>query len=158
MVGIFVIFVNLKKRNMEFYNILLNAHKGFAYLELLLVALFLVALLMTMFGYSGKVNNFLKKTTLFTMIFFHIQLLVGLVMLGVTFSNGLDMGAVMKNSDLRFQYVEHPFSMLIAVILMTIINKKVKTAETITLKVVFMGVLAIALFAFAFPWAKVFGA
>ncbi|QIG90087.1 MULTISPECIES: hypothetical protein [Chryseobacterium group] len=143
---------------MEFYNILLNAHKGFAYLELLLVALFLVALLMTMFGYSGKVNNFLKKTTLFTMIFFHIQLLVGLVMLGVTFSNGLDMGAVMKNSDLRFQYVEHPFSMLIAVILMTIINKKVKTAETITLKVVFMGVLAIALFAFAFPWAKVFGA
>ena len=60
---------------MEFYNILLNAHKGFAYLELLLVALFLVALLMTMFGYSGKVNNFLKKTTLFTMIFFHIQLL-----------------------------------------------------------------------------------
>lgn len=143
---------------MEFYNILINAHKGFAYLELLLVALFLVALLMTMFGYSGKVNNFLKKTTLFTMIFFHIQLLIGVVMLAVTFSKGLDMSSVMKNADLRFQYVEHPFSMLIGVILMTIVNKKVKTAETINLKVVIMGILAIALFAFAFPWTKVFGA
>jgi hypothetical protein len=33
------------------------------------------------------------------------------------------MGEVMKNSALRFQYVEHPFSMLIAAVLMTIVNK-----------------------------------
>lgn len=143
---------------MDFYNILLNAHKGFGYLELLLVALFIIALLATMFGYSGKVNNFLKKTTLFTMIFFHIQFLIGIVMLVINFTKGMDMGSVMKNADLRFQYVEHPFSMLIAAVLMTIVNKKVKSNDTISLAVVIMGLIAVGLFAFAFPWTRVFGA
>ncbi len=143
---------------MDFYNILLNAHKGFGYLEILLVTLFVIALLATMFGYSGKVNNFLKKTTLFTMIFFHVQFLLGVVMLIIKFSKGMDMGSIMKNADLRFQYVEHPFSMLIAAVLMTVINKKVKTNPTISLGIVIMGLIAVGLFAFAFPWARVFGA
>ena len=143
---------------MDFYKILLSAHKGFAYLELLLVALFIIALLATMFGFSGKVNKFLKKTTLFTMIFFHVQFLIGIVMLIINFSKGLDMGGVMKNADLRFQYVEHPFSMLVAAVLMTIVNKKVKSSDTITVPVVVMGLIAVALFGYAFPWARVFGA
>ncbi|MDQ1098486.1 MULTISPECIES: hypothetical protein [Chryseobacterium] len=143
---------------MDFYNILLNAHKGFGYLELLLVALFVIALLTTMFGFSGKVNGFLKKTTLFTMIFFHIQFLIGLTMLIINFSKGMDMGSVMKDSYLRFQYVEHPFSMLIGAVLMTIINKKVKSNDTISLAIVIMGLIAVGLFTFAFPWARVFGA
>ncbi|MDR2236220.1 MAG: hypothetical protein LBE92_08860 [Chryseobacterium sp.] len=143
---------------MDFYKILLNAHKGFGYLELLLVALFIIALLATMFGFSGKVNKFLKKTTLFTMIFFHIQFLLGIIMLVINFTKGMDMGSVMKNADLRFQYVEHPFSMLIAAVLMTIINKKVKSNDTISLGIVIMGLIAAGLFAFAFPWARVFGA
>lgn len=143
---------------MDFYKILLSAHKGFAYLELLLVALFIIALLATMFGFSGKVNKLLKKTTLFTMIFFHVQFLIGIVMLIINFSKGLDMGGVMKNADLRFQYVEHPFSMLVAAVLMTIVNKKVKSSDTITVPVVVMGLIAVALFGYAFPWARVFGA
>ncbi|MDN5395015.1 MAG: hypothetical protein L0G39_09865 [Chryseobacterium sp.] len=143
---------------MDFYKILLNAHKGFGYLELLLTSLFIIALLATMFGFSGKVNKFLKKTTLFTMIFFHVQFLIGVIMLVINFTKGLDMGSVMKNADLRFQYVEHPFSMLIAAVLMTIINKKVKSNDTISLGIVIMGLIAAGLFAFAFPWMRVFGA
>ncbi|UWX59576.1 hypothetical protein N0B40_14285 [Chryseobacterium oranimense] len=143
---------------MDFYKILLSAHKGFGYLELLLVSLFIIALLATMFGFSGKVNKFLKKTTLFTMIFFHVQFLIGIIMLVINFTKGLDMGSVMKNADLRFQYVEHPFSMLIAAVLMTIINKKVKSNDTISLGIVIMGLIAAGLFAFAFPWTRVFGA
>ncbi|AZA47540.1 hypothetical protein EG346_04770 [Chryseobacterium carnipullorum] len=143
---------------MDFYKILLNAHKGFGYLELLLTSLFIIALLATMFGFSGKVNKFLKKTTLFTMIFFHVQFLIGVIMLVINFTKGLDMGSVMKNADLRFQYVEHPFSMLIAAVLMTIINKKVKSNDTISLGIVIMGLIAVGLFAFAFPWMRVFGA
>lgn len=143
---------------MDFYKILLSAHKGFAYLELLLVALFIIALLATMFGFSGKVNKFLKKTTLFTMIFFHVQFLIGIIMLIINFSKGLDMSGVMKNAELRFQYVEHPFSMLIAAVLMTIVNKKVKSSDRITVPVVVMGLIAVALFGYAFPWARVFGA
>ncbi|MDF2552000.1 MAG: hypothetical protein K0R36_2411 [Chryseobacterium sp.] len=143
---------------MDLYKILLSAHKGFAYLELALTSLFIIALLTVMFGYSGKVNKFLKKTTLFTMIFFHVQFLIGIIMLIMNFTKGLDMGSVMKNADLRFQYVEHPFSMLIAAVLMTIINKKVKSKDTISLGIVIMGLIAVGLFAFAFPWTRVFGA
>ena len=79
-------------------------------------------------------------------------------MLITTFTGGLNMGEVMKNSALRFQYVEHPFSMLIAAVLMTIVNKKVKSNDTISLGITIMGLIAVALFAFAFPWVKVFGA
>lgn len=143
---------------MEIYNILLQAHRGFAYLELALVAAFLILLLVTMFGYSGNITKALRKVTLFTMIFFHVQFLIGLTMLISTFTKGLDMSAVMKNADLRFQYVEHPFSMLIAAVLMTVINKKLKTADKLTIRLMSLGFVAIALFVFAFPWARVFGA
>ncbi|WP_294233961.1 hypothetical protein [uncultured Chryseobacterium sp.] len=145
---------------MEFYNILLNAHKGIGYLEILLVTLFVIALLTTMFGYSGKVNKFLKKITLFTMIFFHVQFIAGIALLLVSpaVKAALSAGTLMSDSYSRFQYVEHPFSMLIAAVLMTVVNKKVKTNPTITLAVVIMGLIAVGLFAFAFPWARVFGA
>ena len=139
------------------YEILRNAHKGVGYLELLLVAVFVISLLVTALGYSGKINKLLRKSTLFTMIFFHVQFLLGAVMLVIHFTSGTDMGGLMKNAAMRFQYVEHPFSMLIAAILMTIVNKKVKTSENLSLKIVIMGLLAVALFVFAFPWAKVFG-
>lgn len=145
---------------MDFYKILLNAHKGFGYLELLLVTLFIIALLSTMFGFSGKVNKFLKKTTLFTMIFFHVQFLLGIIMLFVSpgVKAAMSAGTLMSDSYSRFQYVEHPFSMLIAAVLMTIVNKKVKSNDTISLGVVIMGLIAVGLFAFAFPWTRVFGA
>ncbi|WP_294324517.1 hypothetical protein [uncultured Chryseobacterium sp.] len=145
---------------MEFYNILLNAHKGIGYLEILLVTLFVIALLTTMFGYSGKVNKFLKKITLFTMIFFHVQFIAGIALLLVSpaVKAALSAGTLMSDSYSRFQYVEHPFSMLIAAVLITVVNKKVKTNPTITLAVVIMGLIAVGLFAFAFPWARVFGA
>lgn len=144
---------------MEFYNIFLNAHKGFGYLILLLVALFLISLLVAMFGYSGNISKILRKSTLFTMIFFHIQLLVGIPLL-LIFSPGfkaaLDSGTLMSDAYNRVTFVEHPFSMLIAAVLLTIINKYIKTNEKLALKIVFIGVLAIILFAYAFPWAKVF--
>lgn len=146
---------------MDFYKIFLSAHKGFGYLELALVALFTIALLTVMFGFSGKVNKFLKKTTLFAMIFFHVQFIVGIALL-LIFSPGfkaaLDSGTLMSDPYSRFQYVEHPFSMLIAAVLMTIVNKKVKTNPTISLGVVITGLIAVGLFAFAFPWTRVFGA
>lgn len=78
-------------------------------------------------------------------------------MLITNITKGLDMGAVMKNADLRFTYVEHPFSMLVAAVLMTIINKKVKSNDKLTIPLVSLGLVAIALFVFAFPWARVFG-
>ena len=146
---------------MEIHNILLQAHRGFAYLALLLVALFIVALMFAFVANAGKISKFLKKTTLITTILFHIQFLVGVVMLFFTSGfmhiiNEVGMGGIMKNSDLRFTYIEHPFSMLIAVILMTVVNKKVKTSERITTGIVLLAALAIFLFAYAVPYTKLF--
>lgn len=143
---------------MDTFKIVTEAHKGFAYLILLAGIIFLVSLLITMFGYSGKITKLLRKSTLFTMIFFHVQLLVGILML--VFSPGLkgalETGTLMSNATARFSYVEHPVSMLIGVVLMTIINKYMKTNETLAMKIVIMGVIAFALFAYAFPWSRVF--
>ena len=143
------------------HNILLNAHRGFAYLIILLVVLLVVALLSVLFGNSGKINKLLRKSTLFTMIFFHIQFLVGIFMLLGT-SGFMDtikeigMGGLMKNADLRFTYIEHPFSMLIAAVLMTIANKKIKTNERMTTGIIVLVVLALLLFGYAFPFDKLF--
>lgn len=143
---------------MDTFKIITEAHKGFAYLILLAGIIFIVALLVTMFGYSGKISKLLRKSTLFTMILFHIQLIVGICML--IFSPGLkgalETGTLMSNAAARFSYVEHPVSMLIGVVLMTIINKYMKSHETLAMKIVIMGLIAVALFAYAFPWMRVF--
>lgn len=141
------------------FSLMLNAHRGFAYLILLASALFLIALLMTMFGYSGKISKFLRKSTLFTMIFFHIQALIGLVML-FFFSPGFkaakDTGTLMSDSVSRNTYVEHPTAMIIAAVLLTILNKKFKTNDKLQMTWVIMGVIAMALMLWAFQWNRLF--
>ena len=49
---------------MDTFNIIREAHKGFGYLILVAALVFIVALLMVMFGYSGKISKLLKKSTL----------------------------------------------------------------------------------------------
>lgn len=145
---------------MNLYNIFLHAHKGFGYLVLVAALLFIVSLVAVMFSSTGKVSKLLKKSTLFTMILFHIQLLVGLPLLFIFspgFKAALDSGTLMSDAYSRVTFVEHPFSMLVAAVLLTIINKYFKKNEVLSLKIVFMAALAIALFGYVFPWARVFG-
>lgn len=138
---------------------MLQAHRGFAYLILLAIAVFVVALLITMFGYSGKISKLLRKSTLFTMIFFHTQALIGLMML-FFFSPGFkaakEAGTLMKDSVSRNTYVEHPFAMIVAAVLLTILNKKFKTNDKLQMTWVIMGVVAIALVLWAFQWGRLF--
>ena len=138
---------------------MLQAHRGFAYLILLAIAVFVVALLITMFGYSGKISKLLRKSTLFTMIFFHTQAVIGLIML-FFFSPGFkaakEAGTLMKDSVSRNTYVEHPFAMIVAAVLLTILNKKFKTNDKLQMTWVIMGVVAIALLLLAFQWGRLF--
>ncbi len=138
---------------------MLHAHRGFAYLILLAIAVFVVALLITMFGYSGKISKLLRKSTLFTMIFFHTQAVIGLIML-FFFSPGFkaakEAGTLMKDSVSRNTYVEHPFAMIVAAVLLTILNKKFKTNDKLQMTWVIMGVVAIALVLWAFQWGRLF--
>lgn len=140
---------------------MLQAHRGFAYLILLATAVLVVALLVTMFGYSGKISKLLRKSTLFTMIFFHTQAVIGLIML-FFFSPGFkaakESGMLMKDSVLRNTYVEHPAAMIIAAVLLTIFNKKLKTKDKIQMSWVIMAFVAIALVLWAFQWHRLFGA
>ena len=46
---------------MDTFNIIREAHKGFSYLILVAALVFIVALLMAMFGYSGKISKLLKN-------------------------------------------------------------------------------------------------
>ncbi|WP_027377026.1 hypothetical protein [Kaistella palustris] len=143
------------------FNIMLQAHRGFAYLILLSSAVFTVALLITMFGYSGRISKLLRKSTLFTMIFFHTQALIGLVMLfffSPGFKAALAAGTLMKDSVSRNTYVEHPVSMIIAAVLLTVLNKKFKTSDKIRMSWVIIAVIALALMLWAFQWHRLFGA
>lgn len=143
------------------FNIMLQMHRGFAYLILLLSGIFILSLLIVIFGYSGRISKLLRKSTLFTMIFFHLQALVGLVML-FFFSPGFqaakEAGTLMKDAVARNSYVEHPTAMVLAAILMTIVNKKLKTRDTIAMPIVIMAFVAMALMAWAFQWHRLFGA
>lgn len=147
---------------MELHNILLHAHKGFAYLAIILVVVFIIALLKDMFGYSGNISKLSRKSTLFTMIFFHLQFLVGAVMLFATsgFMNmvkSAGMGEIMKNAPLRFQYIEHPISMLVCAVLMTVINKKLKSNEKLNFGILIMALIVAILFFYAVPFGKLIG-
>lgn len=142
------------------FNIMLQAHRGFAYLILLLMAIFVIALLAAMFGYSGKITKLLRKSTLFTMIFFHVQALIGLVMLFL-FSPGFkaatEAGTLMSDATARNTYVEHPFAMIVAAVLLTIVNKKLKTNDELKMSWVIMAFFALALMLWAFQWTRLFG-
>ncbi|WP_304343711.1 hypothetical protein [Chryseobacterium koreense] len=143
------------------FNLMLNAHRGFAYLILLLTAIYVIALLLTMFGYSGKITKLLKKSSLFTMIFFHTQALIGLIMLfffSPGFKHARETGTLMKDAVARNTYVEHPTSMIIAAILLTIVNKKFKTNDKMKMSWAVMAFIAFALMLWAFQWKRLFGA
>ena len=143
------------------YNIMLQAHRGFAYLILVLAAVFAIALLVTMFGYSGKISKLLRKSTLFTMIFFHTQAVIGLITLfffSPGFKAATEAGTLMKDAVARNTYVEHPFAMIVSAVLLTILNKKFKTNDDLKMPWVIMGFVALALMLWAFQWHRLFGA
>jgi hypothetical protein len=75
------------------------------------------------------------------MIFFHVQLLVGIPLLFIFspgFKAALAQGNLMSDAYNRTTFVEHPFAMIVAAVLLTIINKYMKTNEKLSLKIVFM--------------------
>lgn len=66
-----------------------------------------------------------------------------------------DMGTLMGDTALRFKYVEHPTTMLLGAVLITIGNAKSKRQETAKNKaksiVIWFGI-GLLLIALRFPW------
>lgn len=76
-----------------------------------------------------------KKLTLFTLIFSHVQLLIGflLYMVSPIVQSAMeDMGAAMKDPILRFYAVEHILVMIIAILVITVGNAMAKRAANDT--------------------------
>ena len=98
-------------------------HSYWAYLVLL------VLLLAVINAISGRISkrNFVDRDlriSLFALIFTHIQLVIGLVWYFMspwfTTMQEAGMADTMSNAALRLQAVEHPLTMLVAIVLITV--------------------------------------
>ncbi|MBI4930057.1 MAG: cytochrome B [Bacteroidetes bacterium] len=136
---------------------LLHVHSLLRYILLILI---LVAIVKSFSGWFGK-KQFTERTrklNLFTLIFAHLQLLVGL---GVYFMSTkvkaafVNMGEAMKNTELRFWSVEHIALMVIAIALITVgysLSKKGKTDEAKYKRAAIFFLLALLVIFYAIPW------
>lgn len=110
------------------YTGLLHTHSLVRWIMLILL---IMTVLRSYNGWKSK-RSFTpgdKKLVLFTLIFSHVQLLIGflLYMVSPTVKSALnDMGAAMKDKMLRFYAVEHISIMIIAILLITIGNAMAK--------------------------------
>ena len=104
------------------YSLLKNVHSYWAYF------LLLVLILAILNAIAGKIKgkDFESRDlrlSLFGLIFSHIQLLIGLILYFVSpwFKqwSSLGMGGVMKDSQTRLFLVEHPFTNILAIVLIT---------------------------------------
>ena len=104
------------------YSLLKNIHSYSAYLVLLVLILGILNAI------AGKIKgkDFESRDlrlSLFGLIFSHIQFLIGLILYFVSpwfgqWSN-LGMGSVMKDPQARLYLVEHPFTNILAIVLIT---------------------------------------
>ena len=131
---------------------------GLLHLHHYLPYLFFIVLIISIVRAAlNKIPNVKKDIFLtLTLIFAHIQLLLGLVLL-VDFISvaGIHMGEAAN----RFITVEHPLTMLIGVILITVGKVKAKKATDNTKgnKVVYgYFIVALVLIALRTPWDKLF--
>ena len=108
-------------------------HSYWAYLVLVILVISTFNALIKYFG-NKEFGAFDFRISLFTLIVMHIQLLIGLLLYFVSpyFSILLEtgMGNVMKDSVLRSNIVEHPLTMIIAVVLITMGYSKHKKKLT----------------------------
>ena len=133
---------------------------GLMHLHHYLPFLFFIVLIISIVRAAlNKIPNAKKDIFLtLTLIFAHIQLLIGLVLL-IPIATVVDWSGVMGNAASRFLLVEHPLTMLIAVILITLGKVKAKKIEdNAKANKTVLGYFTVALILIALrtPWDKLF--
>ncbi len=130
------------------YPALLHFHSGFRWIVLILI---IVNIINALGGFSGKkvfgVRD--KKLSLFALISTHLQVLLGLGLYAISPKVQFS-GSTMSNSVLRFFTMEHTLMMLIAVILVTIGHRMVKSVNF--KKVFWYYFIALVVILAAIPW------
>ena len=137
------------------YTGLLHLHHWMPFLWLLLILVVLVQNFLV-WKSDREFTASLKRQNTITLVLTHIQVTVGLVMLiGFNMDMFSDMGTLMGDAAMRFKYVEHPTTMLLGAVLITIGNAKSKRQEAAKSKaktvVIWFGI-GLLLIALRFPW------
>ncbi|MGS2740252.1 hypothetical protein [Sinomicrobium sp. M5D2P17] len=141
--------------------IIQTLHSYWAYLTLIML---IIAVINAIVGYFSSKPFIIGKDlriSLFALIFTHIQLLLGIVLYFVSdrFSLWSELGAggVMKNDLARLLLVEHPFTNILAIILITIgwsKHKKVENAKGKFGKIAFFYTIGLILLLSRIPWSQ----
>ncbi|MEM6895062.1 MAG: hypothetical protein AAF554_15305 [Bacteroidota bacterium] len=142
--------------------ILRNLHSYLAYIVL---AVLVFAVFNAITGWLGKRQFTMHKDlriSLFALIFSHIQLLIGLILYFVS-DSGLRavqaLGMSGLNSAARLLAVEHPFTNIIAIVLITVGWSKHKKTDESTTKFKRIGLfygIGLLLILSRIPWAQWF--
>jgi len=127
------------------------------------VLFFLLIAVLNSFVGLGRNKPFVKNDrsiALIALIFSHVQLVIGLVLLFTSpwfaTAKEIGMGGVMKDSTLRLYLVEHPFVNIIALTLITIGWSKHKKTDDAPKKFKFIGwfyVIGLVLLLSRLPWS-----
>lgn len=142
--------------------ILRNLHSYLAYVVL---AVLIFAVFNALMGWLGKKDFTMHKDlriSLFALILSHIQLVIGLIVYFVS-ANGLKaiqtLGMGGLNSAARLLAVEHPFTNILAIALITIGWSRHKRKQESSAKfksiAIFYGI-GLALLLYMIPWAQWF--
>jgi hypothetical protein len=135
------------------YNILQSAHSGMRWLTLILLVV-AVGNGLSKWLSKSEFTGTDRKINLFALIFTHIQILVGLVLYFISPRVNFD-GEIMADAVTRFFVIEHPLTMIIAAVLITIGNSRSKKMEGSTNKfkstAIFFGV-GLLLILSRIPW------
>ncbi len=137
------------------YTGLLHLHSYFAYLLLAALVFSIVYILMAYINKQPFTDKH-RKIALIGFIASHVQLLFGLILY---FVSPLGMsnisGAVMKNAEMRLYAVEHPLTMLIGVILITVgysKAKKLTDSDQRYKKILIFYIIGLVLILSRIPW------
>jgi len=135
------------------YNGIVHAHSGLRWVVLILLIAAIINAAKSQS--SGKYLKKDKMLNLFTMIFLHIQLLIGL---GLYFTSDKVqfISGMMGDTFLRFFAVEHIFGMLVAITLVTVgrskAEKKLKGSRDKHRKIMKTYLFALIIILATIPW------
>ena len=138
------------------YEIVKTAHYTLMIL-LLVILLYTVGRSILLKSKGTPFGNTEEKLTLISLILAHTQLLLGIVLYftGPWFGQLSNMGEIMKDSYQRLMVVEHPTTMIVAIVLLTIGRAQIKrlTDSDARFKKVFIFFgLALLLIVLRIPW------
>lgn len=145
----------------EFYTMLKSTHY-FVMLALLVILIRNIGMFLYKRYSKASFGNMEDKSTLIALIIAHVQLLLGVALLFMSplSANFAEMGAVMKDSYLRLMLIEHPTTMILGVVFVTIgrVRLKKKTTDDAKYKtaIIFFSI-ALVLFLARIPWAYING-